>query len=76
MRVLNRDDIEVGDMVKMKYMMFWMLKTQPGKYTDDTAIVIERINTMSMRVMFDSGRIVRDLVEHWEVCKSNQEGVN
>ena len=34
--------VSVGDMVKMKYMMFWMLKNDPGKYTESTALVIEK----------------------------------
>ena len=64
--------ISIGDIVKMKYIMFWQLKNQPGKYTEDTAIVIERLNTVSMRVMFESGNIMRDLVEHWEVVDGSR----
>ena len=56
-----------GDVVKMKYVMFWMLKNRPGRYTEQPALLIEEPSDMKVRVMFEDGRIMRDLAEHWEV---------
>ena len=63
--------VSVGDMVKMKYMMFWMLKNDPGKYTESTALVIEK-DANWIRIIFAQGEIRRDLEEHWEVINETR----
>ena len=73
---MQHNDINIGDVVQMKYIAFWMMKNAPGKYTEEPAVVIERVNGNQIRVMFENGHVQRYLTEYWEVCTSNQEGVN
>ena len=63
--------ISIGDIVKMKYIMFWQLKNQPGKYTESTALVIEK-EANWVRVIFEQGEVRRDLTEHWDVVDGSR----
>ncbi len=57
--------MKVGDLVKMKYEMWWKLRSRKD-YSDQVGIVIERAYT-AIKVMESSGKIRTSLVENYEV---------
>ncbi len=59
--------MKVGNLVKMKYMMFWMLKGDRRQhYTEELLLVLETVSN-AIKVMYPDGRIKSDLAEHYEV---------
>ena len=68
--------MKIGDLVKMKYEMWWKIRNSPGKsrvngYTSDVGIVLERAHN-AVKVMLPSGHVKRDLVEHWEIVSESR----
>ena len=64
--------MKVGDLVKMKYMMFWMLKGNENQhYTEQPLLVLEVIHN-AVNVMHPDGRIKRELAEHYEVVSESR----
>ena len=60
-----------GDLVKMKYMMFWMLKENSHQhYTEEPLIVLETVHN-AVKVIYPDGRVKSDLAEHYEVISEN-----
>ena len=57
--------MKVGDLVKMKYEMWWKLRSRKD-YVSDVGIVLETVHN-AVKVMLPSGLVKRDLTEHWEV---------
>ena len=57
--------MKVGDLVKMKYEMWWKLRSRKD-YVSDVGVVFETAHN-AVRVMLPSGLVRRDLIEHWEV---------
>ena len=63
--------IRVGDLVRMKYVMFWMLKTnREYSYSERAVMVVELINAISMRILCPDGTIQRGMLEHYEVIEN------
>jgi ribosomal protein L21E len=60
--------MEVGDLVKMKYSMWWKLRTMPTakRYTDQMGIVVGVAHNSIKVNIPGEGRTRTDLVEHWE----------
>ena len=65
---MNTEDmILTGDLVRMKYQMFWHLKSNPRiSYTEDIAAVIKSDSHM-MTVMWPDGKINRMDKDFFEV---------
>lgn len=59
-----------GDLVKMKYAMFWMLKGHKEKYTEEVALVISAHHN-AIKIMTPDGTIKSDLAEHWRVISES-----
>jgi hypothetical protein len=61
-------EAEVGDLVKMKYTMWWRLRQIPEnlRYVDEIGIVLE-ISGGAIKVLLESGKIKSSLKEQWEV---------
>ncbi len=59
--------MKIGDLVKMKYTMFWRLKGNPGaKYHELPVLVIEKSNN-AIKVMYPCGKIKTDIADQFEV---------
>ena len=58
--------MKVGDLVKMKYDMWWKVRNRKKDYIDDISIVLETAYN-AVKVVLPSGLVKRDLIEHWEV---------
>ena len=56
-----------GDLVRMKYMMFWHLKSNPRMtYTEDLALVV-KIGSHMIEVMWSNMKIARVDKDFFEV---------
>ena len=63
--------MKAGDLVKMKFITFWMKKQghgQPGHvgYTEAPMLVLEAAHN-AIKVIYPDGRIKSDLAEYYEV---------
>ncbi len=64
--------MKVGDLVKMKYSMFWILKKkQHPHYTEQPLIVME-LAYNAVKILYPDGSIKSDLVEHYEVINEGR----
>ena len=62
--------MKVGDQVRMKYMMFWMLKSnREVSYTEDPATVIT-MGSHIMEIMWPDGKIDRRDKDMFEVIEN------
>ncbi len=62
--------MKVGDQVRMKYMMFWMLKSnREVSYTEDPATVIA-MGSHIMEIMWPDGKIDRRDKDMFEVIEN------
>ena len=68
--------MKVGDLVKMKYAMFWKVKDNPRiTYTEQLCLVLETSrygSCDSVKLLFPDGEIKRDLVEYWETVSESR----
>jgi len=60
-----------GDLVKMKFITFWMKKQGHGQaghvgYTETPMLVLETAHN-AIKVIYPDGKIKSDLAEHYEV---------
>jgi hypothetical protein len=62
--------MKVGDLVKLKYTMWWKLRDRKD-YTTEVAIVIER-NHNALKLLRSNGNIKCDLAEHYEVVNESR----
>jgi hypothetical protein len=62
--------MKVGDLVKMKYEMWWKLRSRKD-FVDSPAIVLEQAHN-AVKVLLPSGLVKRDLIEHWEVISESR----
>jgi hypothetical protein len=58
--------MKVGDLVKMKYMMFWVLKGSRQEYTEEVSMVIGK-HKNAIKIMKPDGTIKSALTEQFEV---------
>jgi len=64
--------MKIGDLVKMKHIMFWMLKeNQHQHYTEQSLLVMEQVHN-AVKVMYPDGHIKSDLAEHYEVINESR----
>ena len=64
--------MKVGDLVKMKYIMFWMLKGDRYKtYTEQPLLVMEMYANI-VKGMYPNGMLRSDLIEHYEVLSESR----
>ena len=57
--------MKVGDLVKMKYEMWWKLQSRKN-YTHDIGIIYE-IHGKGVKVLMPDGTIKLGLVDHYDV---------
>ena len=64
--------MKVGDLVKMKYISFWMKKNSTAgvPYTESPLLVYEAAHN-AIKVILPDGSIKADLAEHYEVISEN-----
>ncbi len=64
--------IKKGDLVRMKYMTFWMKKQATARvpYTDTPMLVLE-VAYNAIKVITPNGTVKTDLAEYWEVVNEN-----
>jgi len=62
--------MKVGDLVKMKYEMWWKLRSRKD-YVADVAIVLEAVHN-AVKVMLPNGCVKHDLIECWEVVSEHR----
>jgi hypothetical protein len=64
--------VKVGDLVKMKRTMFWMLKENRHQhYTEEPLIVLETVHN-AVKVIYPDGRVKSDLIDHYEVISESR----
>ena len=65
--------MSVGDIVRMKYMMFWVAKSNAYvTYTKRPGIVLEIDDSRHRNLkIYQGGKILRVSQEEWERCDSN-----
>lgn len=57
-----------GDLVRMKYEMWWRLKDRKD-YCEEVALVLETAHN-AVKLLYSTGAIKPGLVEHYEVIKT------
>ena len=62
--------MKVGDLVKMKYKMWWMLRERKD-FTQEPRIVVET-DSYIVQLLCPSGIIRRELAEHYEVINASR----
>jgi hypothetical protein len=62
--------MKVGDLVKMKYEMWWKLRSRKD-YVADVALVLEQTHN-AVKVMLPNGLVKRGLIECWEVISESR----
>ena len=62
--------MKAGDLVKMKFIMWWMLQDRKD-FTKEVALVTE-IDYNCLQLLFPDGMIKRNLAEHYEVINESR----
>ena len=62
--------MKAGDLVKMKYKMFWQLKGVMKQYTETPLLVLEQAHN-AVKVIYPDGTVKSDLVENYEVINES-----
>ena len=62
--------MKVGDLVKMKYVMWWMLQDRKD-FTKETRIVLET-DSYILQLLCPSGIVRRELAAHYEVISESR----
>jgi len=62
--------MKVGDLVKMKYEMWWKLRSRKD-FVTGAGIVLEQAHN-AVKVMLPNGLVKRDLIECWEVISESR----
>ncbi len=57
--------MKVGDLVKMKYDMWWKLRSRKH-FVTDVATVIDVPSYNTIQVLLPDGSVKRGLVENWQ----------
>lgn len=58
--------MKVGDLVRMKYEMWWKVRNRDKDFTEDVGIVYG-IAGRGIKVFMPNGKIKVGLIEHWDV---------
>jgi hypothetical protein len=65
--------MKVGDLVKMKYHMFWTLKgDRMRKYSNKVGIVVSRAHN-GVKILRSDGTRINDLAENYTVVVSSDD---
>ena len=62
--------MKAGDLVKMKYVMWWML-TDRKDFTEEVRMVVEK-EYNAVNLLCADGVIRRQLADHWEVINEGR----
>jgi len=62
--------MKVGDLVKMKYEMWWMLRSRKD-FVDTPGIVLEQTHN-AVKILLPNGLVKRDLMECWEIINERR----
>ena len=57
--------MKVGDLVKMKYEMWWKVRNRKKDYTDEVGLVYST-HAKGMKVLLPDGKIKVTLIDYWE----------
>ena len=60
-----------GDLVRMKYEMWWKVRNRKAEYTQDLGLILNTHHN-AIKVLLPSGRIKSCLAESWEVVSENK----
>ena len=58
--------MKVGDLVKMKYEMWWKLRSRKKDYVHECGIVYST-HAKGVKILLPDGKIKIGLIDHWEV---------
>jgi len=61
--------VKAGDVVKMKYIMWWTLQSRKD-VTEDVRIVIEK-DYNAVKLLCSDGIVKCSLADHWEVISES-----
>jgi hypothetical protein len=62
--------VKTGDLVKMKYEMWWKLQSRKD-FTEEVAIVLETTYN-AVKLLYADGMIKCNLAEHYEVISESR----
>ena len=62
--------MKVGDLVKMKYEMWWKLRSRKNFVTDIALVLEQEYN--AVKVMLPNGLVKLGLVENWKVINESR----
>ena len=62
--------MKAGDLVKMKYEMWWKLRSRKD-FVNTPTIVLEQVHN-TVKILLPNGLVKRDLVECWEVINESR----
>ena len=58
--------MKVGDLVKMKYEMWWKLRSRKKDYVHECGIVYST-HAKGVKILLPDGKVKVGLIDHWEV---------
>ena len=61
--------MKAGDLVKMKFTMWWMLQSRKDFVHEPALVVATDENCIIL--LFSTGKTRRDLAEHWEAINES-----
>lgn len=63
--------MKTGDLVRMKYEMWWKLRSRKKDYVHECGIVYST-HARGVKVLLPGGEIKVGLIDHWEVVNENR----
>ena len=63
--------MKTGDLVKMKYEMWWKVRNRKKDYTHEYGIVYST-HAKGVKVLLPDGKIKIGLIDHWEVINADR----
>ena len=64
--------MNVGDLVRMKYEMWWRVRNRKTDYISTHAIVIDRAKN-AIKLLLTDGNIKCSLTDQWEVVSTGEK---
>ena len=61
--------MKTGDLVKMKYEMWWKVRNRKKDYTNECGIVYDIVGK-GLKVLMPDNSIKLGLINHWEVVNA------
>ena len=67
--------MKVGDLVRMKYEMWWKVRDRKKDYTEEIGIVLNK-DYNAVKIFLPNGQVKSWLAENWEVVNEDKRKRN